>query len=462
MAYLRISPEPVTAGGTGVKTLTTAYGVLCAGTTATGAIQTLNSLGTSGWVLTSQGAGSLPQWAAASGGGITTLNGDTGSATGATVTIAGTANQITTAGASATITLSIPSTFIAPGTIEATTTVKADTFFLMPTTSSTVGQLKVNSVSWMHAYGTDNVWMGNTAGSFTLTGTKNIGIGTSVLSNSGFTGSNTVAIGYKAGIGMVAGTNNVLVGYQAGGVTSSNGNCSQNVLIGYNVCNQTGSNTTDNVIIGYNAATAATNRPFQSVIIGSQAFDQQTGNNTANNIIIGYQAGHAFTTTESSNVIIGNTAGTIGDSNTTRIGNGTGTGTGQQNKCFISGIQTITVTGTAVLVSSSDQLGIAVSSARFKENINDMQDYSSDIMKLRPVTFNYIVGEDRSLQSGLVAEEVAAVMPQLVVNDKEGLPQSVKYHDLPALLLNELQKQAKKIEYLEEKIEFLVARILEG
>lgn len=52
----------VPQGGTGQTTLTTAYGVLCAGTTATGAVQTLSSLGTSGQVLTSNGAAALPTW----------------------------------------------------------------------------------------------------------------------------------------------------------------------------------------------------------------------------------------------------------------------------------------------------------------------------------------------------------------------------------------------------------------
>ncbi len=56
---------PVTDGGTGVSTLTTAYGVLCAGTTATGAVQTLGALGASGTVLTSNGAGALPSFQAA-------------------------------------------------------------------------------------------------------------------------------------------------------------------------------------------------------------------------------------------------------------------------------------------------------------------------------------------------------------------------------------------------------------
>ena len=49
---------PVAAGGTGVATLTTAYAPLFAGTTATGAVQT-GAVGTSGQVLTSNGAGSI-------------------------------------------------------------------------------------------------------------------------------------------------------------------------------------------------------------------------------------------------------------------------------------------------------------------------------------------------------------------------------------------------------------------
>lgn len=63
----------VTGGGTGVATLTTAYGTLCAGTTATGAVQTV-SPGTSGHVLTSNGASALPTYQAipASSPSITT------------------------------------------------------------------------------------------------------------------------------------------------------------------------------------------------------------------------------------------------------------------------------------------------------------------------------------------------------------------------------------------------------
>lgn len=56
-------------GGTGNTTFT-AYGVICAGTTATGAFQNVSGVGSAGEVLTSNGAAALPTWQAAGGGGL--------------------------------------------------------------------------------------------------------------------------------------------------------------------------------------------------------------------------------------------------------------------------------------------------------------------------------------------------------------------------------------------------------
>ena len=58
---------PVANGGTGNATAT-AYAVQCGGTTSTGAYQSIASVGTSGQVLTSNGAGALPTFQAAAGG----------------------------------------------------------------------------------------------------------------------------------------------------------------------------------------------------------------------------------------------------------------------------------------------------------------------------------------------------------------------------------------------------------
>jgi len=67
------TPKPidVSSGGTGQSTLTTANGILAAGTTATGAIQNIGT-GSVGQVLTSNGTG-LPSFQAAAGGGDVVL-----------------------------------------------------------------------------------------------------------------------------------------------------------------------------------------------------------------------------------------------------------------------------------------------------------------------------------------------------------------------------------------------------
>jgi hypothetical protein len=78
------TPLTVANGGTGVVT-NTAYAVLCGGTTGTGAQQSIAGLGSSGQVLTSNGAGALPTFQAAAGGG--------GSSTEQTTTSTGTQND---------------------------------------------------------------------------------------------------------------------------------------------------------------------------------------------------------------------------------------------------------------------------------------------------------------------------------------------------------------------------------
>ncbi len=49
-------------------------------------------------------------------------------------------------------------------------------------------------------------------------------------------------------------------------------------------------------------------------------------------------------------------------------------------------------------------------------------------------------------QYGLIAEEVAEVMPELVQFSSAGEAETVRYHFLAPLLLNEIQKQHQTIE----------------
>ena len=171
------------------------------------------------------------------------------------------------------------------------------------------------------------------------------------------------------------------------------------------------------------------------------------------NCAIGHQSGGNYSGAESSNITI-NAAGTTSESFTLRIGTSTGAVNQGLNQAFICGIQTIVVTGTPVLVSTSDQLGVAVSSIKFKKDVQDMKDDSSSIMSLRPVTFNWKEDSFNSpppeRQYGLIAEEVDKSFPYLCTYDKEGKPFSVKYHELPAILLNEIQKLRKELDEIKK------------
>ena len=113
-------------------------------------------------------------------------------------------------------------------------------------------------------------------------------------------------------------------------------------------------------------------------------------------------------------------------------------------KTFVAGIRGTTVSGAAVVVSSSGQLGVQSSSRRVKQGIAPMADASAALMQLRPVTFRYEDADedgDKPVQFGLIAEEVAEVLSELVVRDEHGQPETVAYHLLPSLLLNEYRNQ---------------------
>jgi hypothetical protein len=81
---------------------------------------------------------------------------------------------------------------------------------------------------------------------------------------------------------------------------------------------------------------------------------------------------------------------------------------------------------------------------------------SRALFGLRPVTFRYKApyrDGSKPLQYGLVAEEVAAVFPDLAVRDADGRVETVHYETLSVLLLNEVQQQQAEIEKQRTEIE---------
>ncbi|MFN7978675.1 MAG: tail fiber domain-containing protein, partial [Vicinamibacterales bacterium] len=96
---------------------------------------------------------------------------------------------------------------------------------------------------------------------------------------------------------------------------------------------------------------------------------------------------------------------------------------------------------------STGQLGTVNSSRRFKEDIQDMGEASSGLMRLRPVTYRYskaYADGSKPIDYGLIAEEVAEIYPDLVVKTADGQIETVQYQKVNAMLLNEVQKQHRE------------------
>ena len=82
--------------------------------------------------------------------------------------------------------------------------------------------------------------------------------------------------------------------------------------------------------------------------------------------------------------------------------------------CFIHGIFGNLTPGTAVFINSAGQLSTTLSARRFKKDIDPMDKTSEAIYSLKPVTFHYRSDKTNMPRLGLIAEEVAAVNPDLV------------------------------------------------
>ncbi len=316
------------------------------------------------------------------------------------------------------------------------------------TTSVSVGVLTLGGAPFLHNFGSTNTFVGASAGNMNLTGGGNSAFGFLTL-NANTTGGANSAFGDAALRSNTTGQVNAAFGASA---LNANTIGQFNSAFGANALqsNTTGNN---NNALGFIALKANATGNNNNNAFGTSALQNLTSGSS--NIAIGQNAGSNLTAAESNDIYIGNT-GVAGESNIIRIGD-----PAVQTATFLAGISGATsASGVAVLVNPSGQLGTVTSSRRFKYEIVDMGGESDLLMKLRPVAFYYKPElETQTRQYGLVAEEVAQVAPQLVVFDKDGAPQTVRYHFVNAMLLNEVQKQRTIIVSQESKNQDLEARL---
>ena len=314
--------------------------------------------------------------------------------------------------------------------------------------------------------GSSNTASGYEALRSNSTGNGNTASGANALANN-TTGNQNTATGFNALVADTTGLGNTATGSNA---LASNTTASQNTATGWEALldNTTGDNDTAS---GYQAlqnnTTGSGNTAEGSFALNANVIG---GSNTAigvrallanttggNNIAVGYNSANNVGNGNSNNIHIG-TVGAANDSGTIRIGGSTALGDSTaQTAFFAAGIRG-TTTGNSdaipVVIDSNGQLGTVSSSRRFKEDIQDMGDASSGLLRLRPVTFRYrqpFADGSKPIQYGLIAEEVEAVYPDLVAHSADGQIESVKYQVLDSMLLNEVQKQAAKIEQQSEQ-----------
>jgi Chaperone of endosialidase len=291
------------------------------------------------------------------------------------------------------------------------------------------------------------------------TGASNTAIGFAAL-GSNTTGNFNTAEGRSALIRNTSGSQNTATGVNA---LISNTSGSQNTATGVNtlISNITGfqnaatgvqalfANTTGfhNTADGF-AALSRTTTGQHNTATGDEAL----GSNTTGNFNTADGAHSLENNTGTGNTALGFGAGINVTTATNVICLGAGVlGANENNSCFIGNVFNRTSPGgTAVFVDSNGKLGTITSSRRFKEEIEPMAQASEGLFALKPVTFRYKKGIDpqRIPQFGLVAEDVEAVNPDLVVRDEEGKVNTVRYDAVNAMLLNEFLKEHRKVEEL--------------
>jgi len=107
---------------------------------------------------------------------------------------------------------------------------------------------------------------------------------------------------------------------------------------------------------------------------------------------------------------------------------------------------------------------ISLSSQRYKEDIANLGEEAGEtVLRLRPVTFRYrqpaTDGANQPLRYGLIAEEVAELLPQVVARGAGGQVEGIDYFQFPALLVSALQHQQTVIEAQGQRLHALESRL---
>jgi hypothetical protein len=275
---------------------------------------------------------------------------------------------------------------------------------------------------------------GNTAvGAHALSsgpGPQNVAVGLKALEkNRSQTARGNTAVGAHALQQGTRGHNNTAVGLQAMHKTTGN----NNTAVGSGAMHDNFAGQ-GNVAIGWNAARKGINGNFNTSL-GYQANSYSTSG--SNNVYIGYNAGNNTTYRNRSNKLVIANGNTLNDE-------------------LISG------SFSEHVVDINGQLNVHVltqstSDGRLKKDIRPLTDALDTVLKLQGKSYAWRTDEypDLPLRDGrdigLVAQDVEAVLPQVVSEDSRGY-KGIAYQMLTAVLIEAIKEQQGQMTAQQDQI----------
>ena len=94
----------------------------------------------------------------------------------------------------------------------------------------------------------------------------------------------------------------------------------------------------------------------------------------------------------------------------------------------------------------------AFSDITLKENIEVIPNALDKVSQIRGITFDRIDIDDEPRQSGVIAQEVEKVLPEVVRTAQDGT-KTVAYGNMVGLLIEAIKEQQKQIDDLKAKLE---------